>query len=86
MRRCYVCKTEIDFERIQAMPETRLCKRHGQEIEPYGGEFLRTASQERTSKQGSLKLNYGGISLVTTRNQAGMDRLKEAFEEASFEN
>jgi RNA polymerase-binding transcription factor DksA len=58
MRLCVVCKAPIDAERIEAIPETRLCTEHGRQIQKHGGEFVVSATQERTSKPGSLKLNY----------------------------
>ena len=56
---------------MEAMPEARLCTRLGMEIEKFGGEFKMSATQERTSRQGSLKLNYGGISTTRVRNDDG---------------
>ena len=84
MRLCFVCKSQIESGRLEAIPETRLCKQHGQEIEKYGGEFRITISQERTSKQGSLKLNYGGISTATIRNQRGMEQLRDDYEQSRW--
>ena len=80
MRLCAICKQEIEMDRIEAMPETRLCTKHGKEIEKFGGEFKMSATQERTSKQGSLKLNYGGISTERVRNDEALERLKDEFE------
>jgi hypothetical protein len=59
---------------------TRLCTKHGHEIEKYGGDFTLSASQERTSKQGSLKLNYGGITTKSTRNEKALNRLLDEYE------
>lgn len=80
MRYCEICKAPIDPERVEAIPETRLCVEHGREIQRFGGEFVVTASQERTSKQGSLKHNYGGVSTSRTRNHEAIARLREAYE------
>lgn len=80
MRRCMVCKLEIDSDRAEALPATRLCTEHGREIEKYGGEFTVRASQERTSKAGSLKLNYGGITTISTRNEQALNRLLDDYE------
>jgi len=38
-------------------------------IEKYGGEFKISDTQERTSKPGSRKRNYGGISPTSTRKR-----------------
>ena len=80
MRRCMVCKREIEIERAEGMPATRLCTEHGREIEKYGGEFTLSASQERTSKAGSLKLNYGGITTTSTRNEKAIGLLLDEYE------
>ena len=79
-RPCEICMKPIEIPRLEATPETRLCKAHAEQIEKYGGEFTRSVSQERTSKAGSLKVNYGGINTSTKRNQAAIERLKDDFE------
>lgn len=79
-RLCEICKRPIDPERAEGAPDTRLCTEHAREIERFGGEFLVTAQQEKTSKAGSLKLNYGGISTSKSRNYNGMARLRDAYE------
>jgi hypothetical protein len=85
MRLCYICKAEIELERIESMPETRLCTLHGQEIERFGGEFKLSATQERTSKAGSLKLNYGGITTKKVRNQEAIEKLKDEYDSREWE-
>ena len=80
MRLCIVCKSEIESERIEVIPATRLCSLHGRQIQQYGGEFIVSASQERTSKQGSMKINYGGISTTSTRNEDALNELLDAYE------
>ena len=80
MRVCAVCKAEIEADRCQAIPATRLCALHGREIEQFGGEFTVIASQERTSKQGSLKLDYGGIATSATRNEDAWAKLRDEYE------
>jgi hypothetical protein len=78
-RLCEVCKEPIELERAEGSPDTRLCLRHAVEIEKYGGEFAMTATQERTSKPGSLKLNYGGITTTRVRNHEAIRRLRDDF-------
>lgn len=78
IRICEVCKRPIEPERLE-IPETRLCGRHAREIDKYGGEFLTRSYQERTSKAGSLKLNYGGVHVSRRRNVAGIQRLRDEF-------
>ena len=79
MRLCQVCKSPIEPERIEGIPDTRLCVEHGREIAEYGGEFVMSATQERTSKQGSLKLNYGGIATNRERNEGAIEALRDAY-------
>ena len=76
-RLCEVCKQPIEAERAEFVPDTRLCSEHAAAAEAYGGEFKLEARQERTSKQGSLKLNYGGIETSKRRNSEAVERLKE---------
>ena len=85
MRYCIVCKTEIESERMEAIPATRLCVQHGKEIQKYGGEFRLSASQERTSKQSSLKINYGGISTTSKRNDDALNRLLDDYEKQQLQ-
>lgn len=84
MRVCEICKANIEADRVDAMPDTRLCAKHGREIAEYGGEFVVTAARDRTSKQGSLKLNYGGISTSKSRNMPAIERLRDEFERQQF--
>lgn len=79
MRLCAVCKREIEEDRIDAIPGTRLCIDHGKEIQKYGGEFRVSASDERTSKQGSMKINYGGITTRSERNHDALEQLIDDF-------
>lgn len=62
------------------MPDTRLCTTHAREIEKYGGEFRLLATPDRTSKQGSLKHNYGGVTACRTRNAEALERLQQEFD------
>jgi hypothetical protein len=79
-RPCEICMKPIDPERCEANPQTRLCREHAEKIVKYGGEFKLITRQERTSKQGSLKLNYGGVSGRLIRNTAAIERLKDEYE------
>jgi hypothetical protein len=56
---CARCGELIPAERIEAIPETMVCVACSKEM---GGEFRVVATPERTSKEGSLKKNYGGYS------------------------
>jgi len=56
-RACARCGNEIPAERIEAIPETMVCVACSQKM---GGEFRVLVVPERTSKEGSLKKNYGG--------------------------
>ena len=79
-RLCQICKAPIELQRLEAMPKTRLCSEHAREIRRYGGEFIVTAELERTSKPGSLKLNYGGIATTETRNEEAIQQLLDDYE------
>jgi hypothetical protein len=78
-RFCEVCGEAIDEERAEALPATRLCTVHAQEAGKFGGEFLLSHKTEVTSKQGSLKKNYGGVSTSQRRNNKAVERLKDEY-------
>jgi hypothetical protein len=63
-RLCQRCKAEIPVERLEVVPETRLCVRCCEEV---GGEFDRVIVPENLAKSGSLKKNYGGFTVKKTR-------------------
>ena len=79
-RACEICKKPLNPERAEGLPMTRLCIEHAHEIEKLGGEFKTYINEELTSKQGSLKKNYGGVTLYRRRNQEAMLKLREAYE------
>jgi len=80
-RPCEVCGRAIEAERIEAIPETRLCVEHARMIGKYGGEFVVTATRESLGKAGSLKKNYGGIATQKTRNRTAVERLRREYQE-----
>jgi hypothetical protein len=61
---CVRCGFEIPAERLEAMPETRICVGCSREI---GGEFEYRATCERTNKAGSMKVNYGDLNIEKRR-------------------
>jgi hypothetical protein len=65
-RPCARCGAMIPAERIEAIPETEICVTCSDEV---GGEFKLIAVAEKTSKQGSLKLNYGGYTVKKVRKE-----------------
>jgi hypothetical protein len=79
-RPCEICMTPIEAERIELVPETRLCAEHARQIQKFGGEFIVVATQERTSKAGSLKHNYGSVTTSKTRNHKAIARLRDEYE------
>lgn len=81
-RPCEICRQLIEPDRIEGIPETRLCTRHAREIARYGGEFIVTSATESLGKVGSLKKNYGGISTQKTRNKTAVDKLRRDYEAA----
>jgi hypothetical protein len=80
-RPCEICGAPIDPERIDVVPETRLCVEHARLIGPYGGEFLVTGTQASLGKSGSLKKNYGDVSVSKKRNLEALRKLREAYEQ-----
>jgi hypothetical protein len=63
-RTCENCNAEIPAARVKALPGTWLCVTCSEES---GGEFMLIAKQENLGKAGSLKLNYGGVSVTRKR-------------------
>jgi hypothetical protein len=63
-RNCEVCNAVIPPARVKALPGTWLCIECSAEV---GGDFVYTAVQENLGKAGSLKLNYGGVSIKKKR-------------------
>jgi hypothetical protein len=80
-RPCEICGQPIDPERLETVPDTRLCGDHARQITKFGGEFRITASHDRTSKQGGLKLNYSGVTAHKTRNPQAVEKLRQEYEE-----
>jgi len=64
VRRCERCDEVIPAARVRALPGTWLCIQCSQEV---GGDFVYTATQENLGKAGSLKLNYGGVTIQKKR-------------------
>jgi hypothetical protein len=65
-RPCQKCGGQIPAERIEALPETRLCVACSQNV---GSDFVRSVSQENLAKTNSLKKNYGGVSINKKRRR-----------------
>ncbi len=63
-RPCQRCGNAIPAERIEVMPETRLCVECSTAV---GGEFDCTITPENLAKAGSLKKNYGSFTMQKTR-------------------
>jgi hypothetical protein len=74
-----VCRRAIEAERIEAIPETRLCLEHARMIAKHGGEFLVTATRESLGKAGSLKRNYGDITTQKSWNRVGIEKLRREY-------
>jgi ribosome biogenesis SPOUT family RNA methylase Rps3 len=84
-RPCEICMKPIEAERLETIPETRLCLEHAEKIKKFGGEFVVTSTQERTSKPGSLKKNYGGVTPSMKRNHKAIEKLKDELEEEKWQ-
>jgi len=63
-RTCERCDAPIPAARVAALPGTWLCFACSEEI---GGDFVYTATQQNLGKAGSLKLNYGGVTVQKHR-------------------
>lgn len=63
-RTCERCDAAIPPARVEALPGTWLCIACSQEV---GGDFVYTAQQVNLGKAGSLKLNYGGVTVSKKR-------------------
>jgi hypothetical protein len=75
-RPCEICGVEIPAERLECLPETRLCVDHSRMIAKYGGEFTLTFAHTNLAKTGSIKRNYGDVTPQKTRNHAALERLR----------
>ncbi len=80
-RFCEICTRPIESDRIEAVPESRLCTEHATAIRKFGGEFIVSAETEVTSKQGSLKRNYGSVTTSQKRNMEAVERLRDEFQQ-----
>ena len=78
-RPCEICMQPIEPERIEILPDTHLCCDHAKKIAKFGGEFTITAVRERTSKAGSLKKNYGGVTPSKRRNHRALEQLRDEY-------
>ena len=81
-RPCEICGQMIDPERIEVLPETRLCSEHARMVGKYGGEFIVTGTQTSLGKGGSLKKNYGDVSIDKKRNTVALEKLRAEYEES----
>ena len=63
-RPCERCGVEIPVERIEVLPDTRLCVKCSSEM---GGEFRISVTPENLAKSGSIKKNYGSFAIKKTR-------------------
>ena len=63
-RLCIRCKQEIPAERISALSDTEVCIKCSKAI---GGEYDLTVVPDSVGKVGSLKKNYGGVTMNKKR-------------------
>jgi len=63
-RPCVRCRAMIPVERLEALPETRLCVQCSEAV---GGEFVVKVRRVKLSKEGSLKKNYGDVEIDKVR-------------------
>jgi hypothetical protein len=69
-RFCARCRVEIPAERIEALPDTRLCVTCSQAV---GGEYEVTAVPDNLGKTGSLKKNYAAWTIRKRRRRLDLD-------------
>ena len=79
-RPCEICGKPIAPGRLEAVPQTWLCKEHAAAIDKYGGEFHASVTRTRLGKEGSLKKNYGDVSVTLRRNAEALRKLREEHE------
>lgn len=65
-RTCERCNALIPAARVKALPGTFLCIECSEDV---GGEFVLVAKQENLGKAGSMKLNYGGVTVTQKRKE-----------------
>jgi hypothetical protein len=65
-RPCQRCGIIIPLERIEVLPQTRLCVACSAAV---GGEFDVSIVPENLAKSGSLKKNYGSFDMKRTRRR-----------------
>jgi RNA polymerase-binding transcription factor DksA len=71
-RFCEICKAEISSERIEVLPDTRRCSNCARTQEAKGNpEFDLLVSQTQLGKAGSLKKNYGDVTVKKRRRKQG---------------
>ena len=71
-RFCEICKAEILPERVEALPDTRRCTNCARSQEARGNpEFDLLVSQSQLGKVGSLKKNYGDVTVQKRRRGSG---------------
>jgi hypothetical protein len=80
-RPCEICGQPIDPERLEAVLETRLCVEHANIVAKFGGEFLVTGTQTSLGKRGSLKKNYGDVSVEKKRNTEALRKLQQEYDQ-----
>lgn len=70
VRHCQLCKTEIPAERLEAVPETRLCVACCTKVDQQlGGEFFMTVEFLDLTKQNSLKKQGKAIGRITWKRR-----------------
>jgi hypothetical protein len=65
-RPCERCKADIPVERLEALPETRLCVTCSRQV---GGDYVSTVVAENLGKEKSFKKNYAGWAVKRTRRR-----------------
>ncbi|MDZ4836307.1 MAG: TraR/DksA C4-type zinc finger protein [Candidatus Melainabacteria bacterium] len=63
---CIRCENPIPAARMEALPETELCIGCSAAV---GSDFVLSTRLVRTNKEGSMKVNYGGVEVKLVRRK-----------------
>jgi len=69
-RPCAKCRELIPIERVELLPDTRLCVACSTKL---GSEFDVTLTPQNLSKSGSMKKNYSSFELKKERREMRRD-------------
>jgi hypothetical protein len=77
-RPCEICRRPIEPDRLDALPNTRLCAEHARAIVKHGGEFRATGTTEGTGP----KTGRGLVAVTKVRNTEAIEKLRAEYEQS----